>query len=330
MAYLEEFLDGLHAPDRDERIYSVNAIAHLGPSAASAIPELVALLDDPDEDIARLSLRALSFLGPDVLSLKPRIVGLLRDPRSGVRQMAAFALGAMGTSATDAIPFLISTLDDQDFGVQMHVMTALGRVTDNIERTVQLLRQALEHEDEQFRDDAEQALRREYADARSTDKIPTRADPPGRPLKRRTVRKPDEEESRQIADFVERGQALLPADLALQGPEDVVSAITALIDDVRARTCRLTGDEAIYIATLLGEQIRKVTGWSWVFFSADGLDRSLMGLTTSDCSRVCIPAETVYNNLADEARANTIPLLFRAIAQDRLPPADAGSLELVR
>jgi|SRR5215813_2393622 len=63
MADLEEFIRGLLSPDKEDSIYSINAIAYLGPSAASAIPELVSLLDDSDEDIARLCGRA-SAPGP--------------------------------------------------------------------------------------------------------------------------------------------------------------------------------------------------------------------------------------------------------------------------
>jgi hypothetical protein len=330
MADLEEFVGGLHSPDSEDRIYSINAIAHMGPSAASAIPDLVALLDDPDEDIARLSLRALAFLGPDILPLKPRIVSLLRDNRSGIRQAAVFALGTMGASAADTVPFLVSMLNDQHPGVQWHLMMALGRVTVDLERTVELLRQALGREDEQTRDDAEQALRREYADARSTDATPRRADPPVRPLKRRTVRSLDEQETRTLAVSAARGHALLPANLVLQGPEGVVSAIAAVIDDVHAGKRRLTNNEATDVSTLLGEQIRSATGWSWMVFSADGLDRSLLSLVNSDRSWVCIPSQTVHDSLSGKARANTISVLFHLMAQHRLPLADAGSLELIR
>jgi hypothetical protein len=333
MTDLEEFVRGLHSSNREDRIYSINAITYLGPGAvASAIPELVALLDDSDETIARLSLRGLSFLEPpNILSLKPRIVSLLRDPRSGIRQAAAFALGTMQASAADTVPFLVAMLNDQETGVQMHVMTALGRVTVDLERTVELLQQALEHEDEQIRDGAEQALRRAYADARSTDTTPRPADPPPvRPLKRRTVRSLDEQESRALADSAAHGHALLPAGLALQEPEDVVSAIAAAIEDVRAGKRRITDDEAADVGALFGEQIRRVTDWSWVAFSADGLDRSLLGLVNSDRSFVCLPSQTVYDNLANKPRANTIPALFHIMAEGLLPREDADSLELIR
>jgi hypothetical protein len=237
----------------------------------------------------------------------------------------------MRASAADTVPFLVAMLDDQDFGVRMHVMTALGRVTVDLERTVELLRQALEHEDGQIRDEAEQALREAYADARSTDTTPRPADPPpARPLKGRTVRNLDEQESRALADSAARGHALLPADLALRGPEDVVSAIAAVVDDVRAGKRRLPDDESADIGALLGEQIRRVTDWTWVVFSADGLDRSLLGLVNSDRSLVCLPSQTVYDNLANKSRANTIPALFHIMAAGRLPREDADSLELIR
>jgi HEAT repeats len=330
MGDLEEFTRGLHAHDMDVRLYSINSIAQLGPSAASAIPELVALLDDKDEDIARLSLRALAYLGPAILPLKPRFAHLLQNPRPGIRQMAAFALSAMGTSAANTVPILAPMLNDEDPGVQMYVMLALGSVTDDLDSTVLALRQALEREDGQTRAEAEEALRREYATAKSR-KLPLRDEspPPPKPLGRRTVRVLDQGERSALADWAAGGRAMLTADPGLRDPADVVDAIAAIVDEARAGRCRLSDDEARDLSALLGEQIRTVTGWSWVVFSADGLDRSILGLVAPDLSLVCIPAQTIHASLADKDRVNSIPLLFRVMAENRLPPAEADSLELL-
>jgi hypothetical protein len=330
MGDLEEFIRGLHADDNEVRLYSISSIAHLGPSAASAIPELVALLDDKDEDVARLSLRALAFLGPDIFPLKPRFVDLLRDPRSGVRQMAAFALSAMGTAAADTVPILVPMLNDERIGVVMHVLGALGSVTDDLDSTVLALRQALEHEDEPTRAEWEEDLRREYAEAK-TRKLPLRDEspPPSKPLGRRSVRALNQRERRALADWAEGGRDMLTADPGLRDAADVVNAIAAIVDDARAGRRRLSDDEERDLSALLGEQIRTVTGWSWAVFSADRLDRTILALVAPNRSLVCIPALTIYGNLADKDRVNSIPELFRVMAKNWLPPAEADSLELL-
>jgi hypothetical protein len=330
MGELDEFIRGLHARDKEVRLYSINSIAQLGPSAASAIPELVALLDDKDEVIARLSLRALAFLGPDIPSLKRRFADLLQDPRAGIRQMAAFALSAMGTSAADTVPILVPMLNDEDTGVIMHVLGALGSVTDDLDSTVLALHQTFEHEDEQMRAGWEEVLRQEYEKAKSR-KLPLRDEspPPSKPLGRRTVRALDQGERRALADWAMGGRAMLTADPGSRDPADVVDAIAAIVDDDRAGRRRLSDDEERDLSALLGEQIRTVTDWSWIVFSADGLDRSVLGLVAPDRSLVCIPALTIYGNLADKDRVNSVPTLFRAMADNVLPPAEADSLELL-
>ena len=99
----------------------------IGAGAATAILDLVELVDDADKDISSLSLRALALIGPNKC-LKPKLVETLRNPCPRMRQMAAFALGAMGDDGRDAVPFLASMLKDEDRGVQMHAMLALSRV----------------------------------------------------------------------------------------------------------------------------------------------------------------------------------------------------------
>ena len=117
----------LYSNDRAARILAIRSLGQLGTDAATAIRDLVEIVDDPDKDIAALSLRAVAVIGPD-RSLKSKLVGLLRDSCPRMRQMAAFAIGALGEDASEAVPSLASMLKDEDRSVQMQAMLALSRV----------------------------------------------------------------------------------------------------------------------------------------------------------------------------------------------------------
>ena len=324
---LQGFIRGLRSDDRDIRIYSINSISHLGVDAASAIPDLLALWDDPDEDIARLSVRAIGFLGPDILPLKPRVVALLGDRRSGIRQTAAWLLGIMGPSAADTVPVLAPMLNDENVGVQMQAMSALASVSDELDVAVEALRRALQHEDEPTRAEAEQVLRREYAERPSWPRV-MRDSAPSKPIGRRSVRSPSEEERETIAALAAAGRALLALGPWRQGPADVVTAIETLVDEARAGESQLTKDEIFNLSYLLGEQVRSASKWEWALFvMEDDVEHSPMVLVAPDHSLVWQPAATVHAALANKDGANTIVTLFDVITCDRLPALEKpGSL----
>jgi hypothetical protein len=324
---LQGFIRGLRSDDREIRIYSINSISHLGVDAASAISDLLTLWDDPDEDIARLSVRAIAFLGPDILPVKPRVVALLGDRRPGIRQTAAWLLGIMGPSAADTVPVLAPMLNDENVGVQMQAMTALASVSDELDVAVEALRRALEHEDEPTRAEAEQALRREYAERPSWPRVMRDSAPP-KPIGRRSVRSPSEEERETIAALAAAGRALLALGPWRQGPADVVTAIETLVDEARAGESHLTKDEIFNLSYLLGEQVRSASNWEWALFvMEDDVEHSPMVLVAPDHSLVWQPAATMHAALQDKDGANTIFKLFDIITGDRLPPLEKpGSL----
>jgi HEAT repeat protein len=324
---LQGFIRGLRSDDREIRIYSINSISHLGVDAASAISDLLTLWDDPDEDIARLSMRALTFLGPDILPLKPRVVALLGDHRPGIRQMAACLLGVMGPSAADTLPVLAPMLNDENVGVQMYAMSALANVADELDVAVETLRRALQHEDEPTRAEAEQALRREYAERPSWPRVMRDSAPP-KPIWRHSVRSPSEEERETIAALAAAGRALLALGPWRQGPADVVTAIETLVDEARAGESHLTKDEIFNLSYLLGEQVRSASNWEWALFvMEDDVEHSPMVLVAPDHSLVWQPAATVHAALQDKDGANTIFKLFDVITCDRLPALEKpGSL----
>jgi HEAT repeat protein len=324
---LQGFVRGLSSDDREIRIYSINSISHLGVDAAGAIPDLLTLWDDPDEVIARLSVRALAFVAPDMLPLKPRVVALLGDHRPGIRSTAAWLLGVMGPSAADMVPMLAPMLNDEDFGVQMHAMTALANVADDLEVAVEALRRALRREDEPTRAEAEQVLRREYAKRPSSPRVMRDSAPP-KPIGRRSVRGPSEDERETIAALAAAGRALLALGPWRQGPADVVTAIETLVDEARAGESHLTKDEIFNLSYLLGEQVRSASNWEWAFFvTEDDVEPWPMVLVAPDHSFVWQPAATVHAVLQDQDRANTIFKLFEIITCNRLPALEKpGSL----
>ena len=120
-------VEKLYSKDKAARMLAIRSLGQIGAGAATAIPDLVELVDDADKDISSLSLGHSRLLAQNKC-LKPKLVEMLRDPCPRMRQMAAFALGAMGDDGRDAVPSLAFMLKDEDRGVQMHAMLALSRV----------------------------------------------------------------------------------------------------------------------------------------------------------------------------------------------------------
>jgi HEAT repeats len=255
-------------------------------------------------------------------------VALLGDRRPGIRQTAAWLLGIMGPSAADTVPVLAPMLNDENVGVRWQATTALASVADELDVAVDALRRALQHEDEPTRAEAEQALRREYAERPSSPRVMRDSAPP-KPLGHRSVRRPSEEEIETIAALAAAGRALLALGPWRQGPADVVTAIETLVDEARAGESRLTKDEIFNLSYLLGEQVRSASNWEWALFvMEDDVEHSpITVLVAPDHSLVWQPAATVHAALQDKDGANTIFKLFDIITGDRLPGLEKpGSL----
>ena len=71
-----------------------------GPSAAEAVPALVAALKDPNKPVRRGAADALANIGPAAAGAVPALVAALKDPDEIVRQHAADALRSIQGKST--------------------------------------------------------------------------------------------------------------------------------------------------------------------------------------------------------------------------------------
>jgi HEAT repeat protein len=118
--------------DAELRRLAILAIADIGPAAAAAVPNLIALLRaDPDIEMREKAAVALEKIGPSAAAAVPTLVEKLKDvdEARNIRIKCAMALQKIGPveAAVKAVPTLLAILVDpkQDYGVRDRVMFAL-------------------------------------------------------------------------------------------------------------------------------------------------------------------------------------------------------------
>jgi HEAT repeat protein len=118
--------NALADPSSSVRVGAAHALGLIGPSAATAAPELAGLLADPDETVRCQAAEALGKVdgGAEV----PALAKLLDDPAPAVKEAAARALGALGRAAADAVPALVALLQDREEAVRQAAADAVGRI----------------------------------------------------------------------------------------------------------------------------------------------------------------------------------------------------------
>ncbi len=108
---------------------AVQILHEMGPEAAPAVPELLALLEHtPTHRPSRtphMAALALRRIGPAAVD---GVVKLLEHPSADVRMNAAAALGSSGHAAAPAVPRLIAMLESEDPEEQMAAANALGQL----------------------------------------------------------------------------------------------------------------------------------------------------------------------------------------------------------
>jgi HEAT repeat protein len=98
----------------DSRIHAVKVLIKLGPTAAPAVPELIATLKDEDAEVRREAEFALGSIGPEAASATMALVERLSDEDEEVRHAACYALGKIGPNAKAALPALRKGLKTED------------------------------------------------------------------------------------------------------------------------------------------------------------------------------------------------------------------------
>lgn len=98
----------------------------LGPTAKSAVPDLVRLLNVSDKGVAATAAKCLGGIGPDARQALPALIKAVKDPDPYVRENAVFALGELGPSAEPAVDVLIEAVDDPHPVVSFYALQSLG------------------------------------------------------------------------------------------------------------------------------------------------------------------------------------------------------------
>ena len=102
----------LKDPKRRERAMKV--LAKIGPEAAPAVPDLVALLKDEDPKVRTEALFALAAIGPKASAAIGPATAALADTDRDVMLTAGYFLGKLGPEAKEAAPALRKLLDSKD------------------------------------------------------------------------------------------------------------------------------------------------------------------------------------------------------------------------
>jgi hypothetical protein len=129
---LPVLVEAIKNGDAELRRLAVLAITNIGPAAANAVPDLVAILrEDQDEKTREHAAVALGGIGKASASAVPVLVEKIRDvgEAKNIRIKCAMALQRIGPvdAAVKAVPALLGVLGDpqQDIGVRDRVMFAL-------------------------------------------------------------------------------------------------------------------------------------------------------------------------------------------------------------
>lgn len=143
---LPELIAGLQDADVTVRIAAAWAISQVAPSDnAATVKALEKSLADSDPRVRSMAGVALRQIGPGAADAVPQLIVALNDPVAFVRAPAADALGAIGPAARHAVDPLAKRLavkDEQVF-VLRSVSYALGNIGPDARAAVPALEEAL-------------------------------------------------------------------------------------------------------------------------------------------------------------------------------------------
>jgi HEAT repeat protein len=176
--------------DRDRRKGALKACAVLGPVAATAVPDVAAMLNEPE--LTAEAAIALSFMGVDALpplrhaitaddplirrealrslgklhsrasldasDVMPLLLDAMSDENEGVRAVAATYLGILHEDPKASVPLLITALEDADVGVRRAAAGALGSFGGAAQPAIPALKKAMSDPDEDLVREAGRAI----------------------------------------------------------------------------------------------------------------------------------------------------------------------------
>ncbi len=172
-AAIRDLIAFVQDPDQpaDRKRGAIAALGDFGPSAADAVPALVALIG-ARRAAYQLGPAAEGWNGPEALAAEalgriaadgnPEVVatlaGLLDSRVGGIAMAAARALSALGPKARPAIPALARALGSPVQGLRFEASEALGKIGPEVIAALPALVAALDDEDRSVRTHAVEAL----------------------------------------------------------------------------------------------------------------------------------------------------------------------------
>jgi HEAT repeat protein len=138
------------------RSEAVMALGEMGPAARTAIPALLATLED--DELRLLEPLVAVTLGNVGESAVPALQKALAGKKVPQKRAAAFALAQIGPKAADAVPALTETLNDGEAEVRALAAKALGKVGPAAKGSVPKLEAALQDREVRVRVGAALAL----------------------------------------------------------------------------------------------------------------------------------------------------------------------------
>lgn len=127
-----EWIESLRSDDVDVRSYAAFALGYYKPHPAhrkEVVGALANALRDRDGGVRWIAVRGLMRLGPSAADAVPDLLAVLSDEKSPLRHLAAFALGNVGPQAEVAAPELLKVAyTAKDFSLYTSATIALGRI----------------------------------------------------------------------------------------------------------------------------------------------------------------------------------------------------------
>lgn len=124
-----ELTDALsNAEDTIDKVYLMQALARIGPSAEIAVPGLIRALGSQCLQVRISAAETLATIGLPVESAVPALTAGLSDPFADGRQAMAACLAHIGAAAEPAVPALLPLLADREERVRDAAAAALEKI----------------------------------------------------------------------------------------------------------------------------------------------------------------------------------------------------------